>query len=370
MASPIQELIENTRDGFVLLSEAGEARYTNAAAKTALGDDVKYLASAPTLVAALKAKVAGTLKLPFTLKLDLNGGKRVLPAVLIHAPVGNTLALLVQPATAAVEQPALANVLELLRGQLLRPVKALVKTLQSDDTEMRPDPEETLARLREVTNELDKIVEFAAVFGEERLDAADRIIIKELVTDVWRDVSALAQSRDIETSMTGFAAELPPLYGNRDWLMRVVRELLDNAIRHSKVTPVPGRVQKTQLEISARQMGPHIVLSIRNAGVGMLPKIADRKFLPFNTATAGNKDRAKSLSIGLPLVHKLVELHGGRVKIELDGDDFTECVVELPTGAPQHDMSRLDLQQAKRYAEDLGKLMARRKKAPAAQNAN
>ena len=108
MASPIQELIENTRDGFVLLSEAGEARYSNAAAKTALGDDVKYLASAPALVAALKAKAAGTLKLPFALKLDLNGGKRVLPAMLIHAPVGNTLALLVQPAAVTVEQPALA----------------------------------------------------------------------------------------------------------------------------------------------------------------------------------------------------------------------------------------------------------------------
>lgn len=364
MAAPIQELIENIRDGFVLLSETGEVRYCNAAAKAALGEDVKNVTAVPALRAALKGYAAGTLKLPFPFKLELSAGGRALPCVLIHAPVGNATALLVQPAAAVVEQPALANVLELVRGQLLRPVKALAKSL-----EMPAEGEEsetTLPKLREVSAELEKLVEFAAVFGEERLDAADRIVIKDLIQEVWRELSAFANAREIAVSLTGFGAELPPLYGNRDWLRRVVRELLDNAIRHSKSRPPAGSSEKAQIEISARQLGPHVMIGIRNAGIGMLPKIADRIFLPFNTAVASNRDHGKRLSLGLPLVHKLVELHGGRVKIGVDGEDTAECVIELPTGAPQHDASKLDLQQAKRYAEDLGKLLARRKRPAAA----
>lgn len=364
MASTIQELIENIRDGFVLLGEAGEPRYCNAAAKTTLGEDVKNLTSDPAMRAALKARAAGTVKLPFAFKLEWNGGRRVLPCLLINAPVGNGLTLLVQPVAAVVEQPALANVLELIRGQLLRPVKSLAKTLETPDE--TGDLENTLMKLRDVSAELEKLVEFAAVFGEERLNAADRIVVKDLIDEVWRELAGFAQSRDIAASMTGFGADLPPIYGNREWLRRVVRELLDNAIRHSKSRPPAGSHQKTQIEITARQMGPHLVLGIRNAGIGMLPRVADRIFMPFNTAVASNRDHGKSLSLGLPLVHKLVELHGGRVKIGSDGEDSAECVIELPTGAPQHDASKLDLQQAKRYAEDLGKLLARRKKPAAA----
>ena len=93
----------------------------------------------------------------------------------------------------------------------------------------------------------------------------------------------------------GFGHELPPIYGNHAWLRSIVRELIDNAIRHSKSRPMAGSNQKSQLEISARQMGPHVVLHIRNAGVGVLPKIADRVFLPFNTASASGRGWGESM---------------------------------------------------------------------------
>ena len=364
MAAPIQELIENIRDGFVLLNGDGEARYCNAAAKAALGEDVKRLAQAAGLRVAVKSAIDGKLRLPVSLLLETGDGKTPIPCVLIHAPIGSDLALLIQPPVAATAQPALANLLELIRGVLLRPVKSLVAALPAPEAEGGTDP--VARNLREVSAELEKLVEFAAIFGEDRLDATDRIVMKDLVCELWHDLSAFAASRNIEVSMSGFSADLPPIYGNQEWMRRVVRELLDNAIRHSKNTPPPGSKQKSQIEISARQLGPHLVLSMRNAGVGVLPKIADRKFLPFNHAAGQRKEFVKSLSLGLPLVHKLIELHGGRVKIGGNEDDMTECVIELPTGAPQRDASRLDLQQAKRYAEDLGKLMMRRKRPAAA----
>ena len=45
-------------------------------------------------------------------------------------------------------------------------------------------------------------------------------------------------------------------------------------------------------------------------------------------------------------------------------DETTEFVMELPTGAPHREAGRQDIAQAQRYAEDIAKLMARRRDAP------
>ena len=363
MSSPIQQLIESIRDGFLLLAEDGGVRYANAPAKVALGSDLGSLAASRALRAALRAHAAGTLKLPHAFKLDLNGGQRELPAVLISPPVGATPALLVQPAVAEANAPGLANVLELIRGKLLRPMQALRASLKAP-ADSQEHATATI-RMGEIADELEKLVEFAAVFGEDRLNATDRIVISDLIGEVWKDLSSFAGVHSVEVSMVGFGQPLPPVYGNRDWLRRAVFELLDNAIRHCGSHAAPRVGMRTQIEISARQLGLHVVLTIRNAGIGLLPKVVDRVYLPFNTATTQRRDGRRGLALGLPLVHKLVELHGGRLKIGMEGGEEVECVIELPTGAPQHDAARLDLLQAKRYAEDLGKLLARRKKKPA-----
>ena len=244
--------------------------------------------------------------------LELDGPRNAHACTVIQAPVGATLALLVKPhghAKADVVQPALSNVLELIRSQLLRPVQSLTNVFEHPDEEVHH--ETTLQKLREVGAELGKLVEFAAVFGEDQLNAADRVVIKDLVSEVWRDIAGHAAARSIEVSMTGFGHELPPIYGNHAWLRSIVRELIDNAIRHSKSRPMAGSNQKSQLEISARQMGPHVVLHIRNAGVGVLPKIADRVFLPFNTASATGRGPADAIRQTLALA-RLADAWGYR----------------------------------------------------------
>lgn len=67
------------------------------------------------------------------------------------------------------------------------------------------------------------------------------------------------------------------------------------------------------------------------------------------------------MSIGLPLCKRIVELHGGQLKIQHREDDSTELTLQLPTGGSRRENAKLDMQQAQRYAEDLAKLMARRR---------
>ena len=72
---------------------------------------------------------------------------------------------------------------------------------------------------------------------------------------------------------------------------------------------------------------------------------------------------AKDL-IGLHLCERIIRLHGGLLREELDDVGLRNFLIHLPTGAPGREAGAmaLDAAQAQRYASDLSALMARRRK--------
>src|SRR5262249_50499968 len=86
---------------------------------------------------------------------------------------------------------------------------------------------------------------------------------------------------------------------------QVLSNLLSNALKY---TPVNGRV-----EIDVRPMGSQAVLEVRDTGVGIAPALLPRIFDLFVQGERTLDRRAGGLGIGLTLVRRLVELHGGTV---------------------------------------------------------
>ena len=105
-------------------------------------------------------------------------------------------------------------------------------------------------------------------------------------------------------------------------LEQVVVNLISNA---AKYTEPGGRI-----EVAAERRGDEVVLRVRDNGIGIAPEMLPRVFDLFAQAEP-SLDRAQGgLGIGLTVVRRLVELHGGRVEVESEQGQGAEFRVFLP----------------------------------------
>lgn len=106
-------------------------------------------------------------------------------------------------------------------------------------------------------------------------------------------------------------------------LAQVFANLLNNG---AKFTPPGGRVT-----LSVTREGSHAVIRIRDTGIGIPPEVVRKVFDLFTQANGDPERSHGGLGIGLALVKRLVELHGGTVTVLSEGrDKGTEFTVRLP----------------------------------------
>lgn len=105
-------------------------------------------------------------------------------------------------------------------------------------------------------------------------------------------------------------------------LIEVVSNLLNNAAAY---TPTGGHIW-----LSAFTDGPTVIVRVRDDGIGIPLEMLSRVFELFTRAAPAG-DSGAGLGIGLALVRRLVELHGGTVEATSDGPKKgSEFIVRLP----------------------------------------
>ena len=148
------------------------------------------------------------------------------------------------------------------------------------------------------------------------------------------DVAAVLRSA-IETSQPVIDAAghrltvaLPPaplvVDGDAVRLAQVFANLLNNAARH---TEAPGDIW-----VDACREADDVVVSVRDAGVGISADMLPRVFEMFTQAKGSHRRTQGGLGIGLSLVRSLVQMHGGVVTAASEGPGRgSEFTVRLPT---------------------------------------
>jgi two-component system, OmpR family, sensor kinase len=126
--------------------------------------------------------------------------------------------------------------------------------------------------------------------------------LAQIAAGALEEVEPLAGERRMESQLEGPL----PMIGNPDELHRMVRNLLENAVRH---TP-----EKTTVELTVRRDGDEALLEVLDDGPGIPQGIEDQVFDrfvrgegPADTVSGGGS------GLGLAIVRAVVRSHGGSV---------------------------------------------------------
>ncbi len=114
-----------------------------------------------------------------------------------------------------------------------------------------------------------------------------------------------------------------PISGDHGRLQQIIWNLLSNAI---KFTPRDGKVQ-----VVLERVNSHIEISVADTGIGIRPEFIPHMFERFRQGDASTTRKFGGLGLGLSIVKRLVELHGGTVWVKSPGEDRgTTVTVLLP----------------------------------------
>jgi PAS domain S-box-containing protein len=121
-----------------------------------------------------------------------------------------------------------------------------------------------------------------------------------------------------------FAPEVAPVSGDAARLQQVVWNLLTNAV---KFTPTDG-----QVTVELRQLDRLGQIRVIDTGKGINPQFLPHVFEYFRQEDGSTTRKFGGLGLGLAIVRQIVEMHGGTVRAESQGEgQGATFIVELPT---------------------------------------
>ncbi|WP_435091390.1 sensor histidine kinase [Micromonospora aurantiaca (nom. illeg.)] len=142
--------------------------------------------------------------------------------------------------------------------------------------------------------------------------------LNKVMGDVAGQTEAALQYADAELTW----GEMPTIRGEEPLLTNLLVNLVSNSVKFRR-PDVPAKVH-----VSARLVDGEWEISCRDNGIGIEPEFADKIFVIFQRLHS--KDAYPGTGIGLAIVKKIVEYHGGRVWVDTDADEGTTIRFTLP----------------------------------------
>lgn len=108
---------------------------------------------------------------------------------------------------------------------------------------------------------------------------------------------------------------------DRDLLLNVFNNILDNAIKYSKEHP--------EIHVSSYTKSKKVYISIKDKGIGMSKEIQSKVFDRFYRAPCGNIHNIKGFGLGLNYAKEIINAHKGDIKVKSIPDKGSTFTIEL-----------------------------------------
>lgn len=167
---------------------------------------------------------------------------------------------------------------------------------------------------------LDDLLDVARVTqGKIRLKKA-RVHLENVIE---KALNMIRTTTDAKTRVITADIEPMEIFADPVRLEQIVINIMNNAVKYTE--PEDG------IHITARRDGERVLISVRDTGIGIAPKLLPKIFDLFTRADKDPAHTEGGLGVGLTIVKKLTELHGGEVRAASEGLGMgSEFTVTLP----------------------------------------
>jgi PAS domain S-box-containing protein len=194
----------------------------------------------------------------------------------------------------------------------------ILRGKQCSDEEVREGMEVIERNCRAQTQLINDVLDISSIVsGKLRLELrpCDLAIPIEAAIETMRPAANARNVRieaDLHSSFSSIAIAAPPVYCDVDRMQQVMWNLLSNAVKFS--------AKGDTIRVALDRMGSQARIVVSDTGRGItsdfLPYVFDR----FRQADGGTRRNHGGLGLGLSIVKHIVELHGGTVQVESEGE--------------------------------------------------
>ena len=186
--------------------------------------------------------------------------------------------------------------------------------------ERRPDEEsiaDYLSEIRHEADHLERVLEDFLAFARPGTARFQELSLTQLA----RRTAADPALSGVEVRVSAAADTDVRLRGDSQLLERALRNLLHNAAQAEQEAGGRGPIE---LSIDRLEGDDGVELAVADRGPGLAPEMRERLFHPFATGRRGG------VGLGLALAHRIVTLHGGRIRLDDREGGGTRAVLTFP----------------------------------------
>jgi len=140
------------------------------------------------------------------------------------------------------------------------------------------------------------------------------ITLDAIVAEVVAEIEPSAKQKGLTFRLVTNGPKAQPVNADPDKIREVIMNLIDNAIKYTATGDI-----RVELAVEKRAGHPWVVYRVTDSGIGIKPADIPRLFTKFSRTDEARRIRADGMGLGLYLVKKIVEDHGGEASVRSPG---------------------------------------------------
>ncbi len=170
---------------------------------------------------------------------------------------------------------------------------------------------------------VEKLISFSMVESQELVLETKPYETERLLEDIVTSMTTYAESHGAKIILDPSIRSLPPIEVDYDKFREVMKGLIENGIKFNKN-------KAKEVLITGKFREHRNYLSVKDNGVGIPGEEIDKVFQKFYQVEESFTGQVEGAGLGLALVKRMVEMHGGHVTVESKINKGSTFVVDFP----------------------------------------